>query len=101
MNDKSGAAEAKVRIEKLSLELYARILQTANQFLHKCKHSTLTFLKDEKPTYAEMARNCELLAEVVGKLVDASEPMRYQQVLEYCALMVRIGYAIEHQDEVK
>jgi hypothetical protein len=84
----------------LSLALYARILQTANDFLHKCKRSSLTFLQDRRPTYAEMAKDCELLAEIVARLGD-DDPMRDQQIYEYCALLVRIGAAIAAQDAVR
>jgi hypothetical protein len=84
----------------LSLALYARILQTANDFLHKCKGSSLTFLQDRRPTYEEMAKDCELLAEIVARLSDR-DPMRDQQIYEYCALLVKIGSAIAAQDAVR
>ena len=87
--------------DRLSLELYERILRTANEFLHKCKHSTLTFLAERRPTYAQMAQDCNLLSDVMGRLADSSNPMRHQQVFEYCALMVRIGSAIAQQNEVE
>lgn len=87
-------------VEELSIQLYERILATANEFLHKCKHSTLTFLAERRPTYAEMAKDCELLADIVARLSDG-DPMRAQQAYEYCALMVRIGRAIAAQNEVE
>jgi hypothetical protein len=86
-------------VERLSLELYSRILQTANEFLHKCKHSSLTFLEQRRPTYEEMAKDCELLADIMSRLGGDSNPMRHQQVFEYCALMVRIGSAIASQNK--
>src|SRR5690349_20344758 len=89
-------------MDALVIELYARVLQTANEFLHKCMHSSFSISKlaERKPTYAEMAKDCLLLADVIARLSD-DDPMRKQQVFEYCELMVRIGNAIQGVNEVE
>lgn len=86
-------------MEKHAEALYHLILQTANQFLYNCLHFSIDVLRDETPTYAEVAELMEPLSKIIRALADDFDPMMGQKALEYCALMKEIGIAIANSDE--
>lgn len=95
------AADLLVENRENATRLYSMVLQTSNMFLHNCRHFSIGMLREENPTYAEVAKIMKQLAGIISALADDFDPMMGQKAHEYCELMTHMGVAIEGDDRVR
>jgi hypothetical protein len=81
-------------------QLYDKVLQTANFFLHNCKRFPVAILRLEDPTYAEIAAIMKKVGAIIAVVADGFDPMMGQKAVEYCDLMAQMGVAIEQDDRL-
>lgn len=86
------------RSEGLEQYLYDRVLQTANNFLHNCKHFSIEVLQQKNPTYKDVAKIMKAVSVIIVELGDDIDPMMGQKAGEYVDLMHRMGLAITNGD---
>lgn len=81
--------------------LYAKILETANLFLHKSKHFSVEILAQDDPTYEALSAMMERVSGILFILADDFDPMLCHKAVEYCGFMKQMGLAIKNQDQKK
>jgi len=74
-------------------------LQTANKFLHNSRRFSVDILAEENPTYDEVAKLMDDVADIITLLADDFDPMMAQKASEYCRLMTKMGLAISRRDQ--
>ena len=81
-------------------ELYARVIQTANQFLYNAKTFQIEVLQEHDPSYEELAEIIDDVCKVITILCeDVDDPLTGQKAYEYCAYMKGMAAAIKDADE--
>lgn len=81
--------------------LYDEVIRTSNYFLHNCKYFSIEVLKEEDPSYSEVARLMRQVAEIIKVVADSFDPMMGQKAVEYCDIMMFMGIAIEKRDAIQ
>lgn len=80
--------------------LYDALLHAANRFLHQAKNYSISVLRLENPTYADIAKQ---FREVVGLIVllaeHVNDPLIGDKAREYIHCMEGIAKAIEDDDK--
>lgn len=87
-------------IERLTLELYERIIQSANYFIAAVSKNSIQSLRTiDNPTFQELAEVYEYVSDVIGVLVEGHDDLLGFQAKEHAMLMSAIAQAIVDNDE--
>lgn len=79
--------------------LYDEVLHVANRFLHQAKNYSISVLRLENPTYAEIAKQFREVAEIISFLADkVNEPLLGDKANDYITCMEEIAKAIEEDN---
>ncbi|ANB67652.1 hypothetical protein [Aeromonas veronii] len=85
---------------KLVEDLYIRVLEVANKFLHNAKNYKISILQLENPTYEDVAKVMHQIAGIITALCDdLDDPLTGQKANEYVMLMQEIASAITADDQ--
>ncbi|MCF5804334.1 MULTISPECIES: hypothetical protein [Pseudomonas syringae group] len=79
--------------------LYNALLHAANRVLHQAKNYSISVLKLENPTYAQIAAQFREVCTIIGLLTDQiDDPHTAQKAQEYVGCMEGIAQAIDADD---
>lgn len=79
--------------------LYTALMDAANRFLHNAKNYSISVLKLENPTYAQIAKQFREVASIITLLAEhVNDPMIGPKANEYVTLMEKIALAIDAED---
>ena len=79
--------------------LYEDLLHVANRFLHSAKNYSISVLRLENPTYAEIAKQFHKVCTIIELLADdIQDPLVAGKAREYLELMEGIAQAISNDD---
>ncbi|WP_448056043.1 hypothetical protein [Aeromonas caviae] len=85
---------------KLVEDLYVRVLEVANRFLHNAKNYKISILQLENPTYEDVAKVMHQIAGIIKVLCDdLDDPLTGHKATEYVMLMQEIASAITADDQ--
>jgi hypothetical protein len=93
--------EDELQLRRTAKALYHEVIRTSNMFLHNCKHFSIDFLRNEDPSYSELAELMRELTKLITAFADGYDPMMGQQASEYCDLMEQMSVAIEEGNRVR
>lgn len=80
--------------------LYDALLHAANRFLHQAKNYSISVLKLENPTYAQIAEQFREVAQIINLLADQiDDSMIGGKANEYVECMEGIAKAIDDDDK--
>ena len=85
---------------EMAQELYKRILQTANHFLHSAKRYEISVLQDYNPSFEELSEIMKDMATIIRGLADEIDPMLGTKALDYAQIMSTMALAITNNDDV-
>lgn len=79
--------------------LYDSLLNAANRFLHQAKNYSISVLRLENPTYAQIAEHFREVADLIDFLAkQVNDALTGDKAREYIACMEGIAKAIEDDD---
>ncbi|OLU23891.1 hypothetical protein [Pseudomonas sp. PA27(2017)] len=79
--------------------LYDSLLNAANRFLHQAKNYSISVLRLENPTYAEISAHFREVADLIDFLAQQiDDALTGDKAKEYIACMEGIAKAIEDDD---
>ncbi|QXH96132.1 hypothetical protein HU749_007020 [Pseudomonas ogarae] len=79
--------------------LYDAVLHAANRVLHQAKNYSISVLKLENPTYAEIAAQFREVCTIIGLLAEQIDDAHTaQKAAEYVSCMEGIAKAIDEDD---
>lgn len=82
-----------------AIDLYNKILETANLFLHQSKRFSVDILAEENPSYEALAEMMERLSRILFILADDFDPLICQKAVDYCGFMKQMGLAIKNHNQ--
>jgi len=82
-------------------DLYYKVLNVANNFLRNAKMFEISILKDHNPSYEELAKIMQQLANIIHELVDDIDPKLAYNAIEYSSIMGKMGIAIKEENEAE
>ena len=85
--------------QRLVQHLYDSLLNAANRFLHQAKNYSISVLRLENPTYAQIAEHFREVAELIDFLAkQVNDALIGDKAREYIECMEGIAKAIEDDD---
>lgn len=85
--------------KRLVAHLYDSLLNAANRFLHQARNYSISVLRLENPTYAEIAGHFRDVAELIDFLArQIDDALTGDKAKEYIACMEGIARAIDDDD---
>lgn len=93
-------SKGKKELESDAHEFYERILHTANQFLLAAKTFEINVLQDFNPSFEELAKIMEVIADAVNAVMIDDNPLLAQKAIEYAYIMQKMALAIRNDDEI-
>lgn len=86
--------------KQLVEHLYNSLLHTANRFLHQAKNYSISVLRLENPTFAEIAKQFREVSDLIKLLAhQVNEPLTGDKAEEYIRCMEGIAKAIEDENK--
>lgn len=85
--------------QRVVQHLYDSLLNAANRFLHQAKNYSISVLRLENPTYAQIAEHFREVAELIDFLAQqVNDALTGDKAREYIECMEGIAKAIEDDD---
>ncbi len=86
-------------------KIYDRVIQVSSRVLRNAKLFSIDILKQENPSYAEMAENLTKICSLIDFLVEEDDLKEHQwtcvKARDYARFVADVAKAIENNDEIK